>query len=268
MGAVSENVACLLSLEALCRQPRVTELSCGEPQCSSERSLKTANKEVKDKHLFSAALCSCLSFLCGVYSRYFKKKTKINSHYQGAKVTKRAIQKDVKRYQIILNKVLLLTCYPAALWLMCSSSSSVAANTSQDLSILSSSGALKAADSCGVQLGCRSGRNGKKSEAHHGKAVYPSSIHQPQIELTRTRRVLFAIKYASPHLLRDHIICISLSPEVVTVLIGPRSPNRKWIVGRWGYERVTLSHHTFFSSVRQKKTTTTARESTSPVCPL
>lgn len=225
MGAVSENVACLLPLEALCRQPRVTELSCGEPQCSSERSLKTASKEVKDKHLFSAARCSCLSFLCGVL-----KKTKINSHYQGAKVTKRAIQKDVKRYQIMTS--------PVANML----SSSILANVQQQ----QQRGGQHVAGSldfvfvwrfkgsrqlwCPTRLPQRQKR--KKSEAHHGKAVYSSSIQQPQIEFTRTWRVLFAIKYASPHLLRDHIICISLLPEVVTVLIGPRSPNRKWTVGR------------------------------------
>lgn len=52
---------------------------------------KTANKEVKDK-LFSAALCLCLSFLCGVYSRYLKKQ-------------KRAIQKDVKCSQILTSPV-------------------------------------------------------------------------------------------------------------------------------------------------------------------
>lgn len=166
----------------------MSELSCGEPQCSSVRSRKTANKEVKDK-LFSAALCSSLSFLCGVYSRYLKKQ-------------KRAIQKDVKCYQIMTS--------PVANML----SSSIVANVQQQ------------------QSPTRLPRRKRKKAAQHCEAVYPRSIHQPLIELTRTWRVLFAIKYALPHLLCDHIICILLRPEVVTFLIGPRSHKRKWIVGR------------------------------------
>lgn len=90
---------------------------------------------------------------------------------------------------------------------MCSSSS-VAAKTSQDFSILSTSGALKAADSCGVQLGCRSGNEKKHSSPLQGRLPEVHSSAADQID-PHVALFFFAIKSASPHLPCDHIICIT-----------------------------------------------------------